>query len=481
MKKLITSLGSRLNKKRYILLFVNVLMVLAFIFITCISGKGVSSLYSQQAAQRWDKDKENYAQVSVFASPEKNLQKEDIETIRNSIMSELAKESFEQRKSGARLWIDAYSGECETQVRKDWTTLTVTAVGVGNDFFLFHTMDFLSGSGLTPEDENTNRVVLDENLAWALFGSNDIAGMQVWMDDEIFTVAGVVAVEEDELSQLAYGSKNRMYLFYDKLKQHEDKVKITCYEAVMPNPITNYAYYTLRTACGLDDESDEGMQADNEENPLNFDSMEVIENSNRFEPVALFSKRKNMKLDSMRTNSVSYPYWENIARVIEKQQYGFLVVRIWLLIVPVLSVIGLLYYYWKNRSWTLRGIIVGKISQMIENRREERARQLDEQKKAAEDMEEQESEEDGGQEDVKHCEGEETDDEDWIEAATDVGDYEETDVIDCKDGETDDEDWIEVAVNVGETESYTEAGEEKNQEKSKPGLRSVTSEDIFNI
>lgn len=480
MKKLITSLGRRLNKKQYILLFANVLMVSAFIFITCISRKDVSSIYSQQAAQHWDKDKENYAQVSVFASPERNLQKEDIETIRNSIMSELAKESFELRKSGARLWIDAYSGECETQIRKDWTTLTVTAVGVGNDFFLFHPMDFLSGSGLTSEDENINRIVLDENLAWALFGSNDIIGMQVWLENEIFTVAGVVAVEDDEMSRLAYGSKNRIYMFYDKLKQHQDKAKITCYEAVMPNPISNYAYYTLRTACGLDGESEDGMQDDKEENPLNFDSMEVIENTNRFEPAVLFSKRKNMKLDSMRTNSISYPYWENAVRVIEKKQYQFLVLRIWLLIVPVLSVIGLIYHYWKNRSWTLRGIIAGKISQMIENRREERARQMAELKKAEEGRKEPETEGDN--------EENEADDKEQKVIEENAANYEKiedfeksADVEDYDEKKEYEEEWIEVAVNVEDTESDVEAGEEKNQEKLKPGLRSVTSEDIFNI
>lgn len=389
MKKKIIEFGRNLNRSQYILLTVNAVLIFAFILVSCAAKKEREPLYSQQAAFRWDRSAEDYAQVSMFASPERNLQKEDIEGIRNSIMAALAKESFEKREKGARLWIDAYSGECEVEVRKDWNTLTATAVGVGNDFFLFHPMEFLSGNGISSEDENPNRMILDENIAWALFGSNDIVGMQVWMGDEVFTVAGVVAVEEDELSRLAYGNQNRIYMLYDKLHQRKENAKITCYEAVLPNPITNYAYYTVRSACGLEDESEESMQIDQQENVLNFDSCEVVENSNRFEGIPLFSKRKNMKLEAMRTNSISYPYWENVARIVEGRQYRLLVARCLLLIVPILSLIVLVCYYWSHRSWSLRGIVLGKIEQMVEAKKEERDRQMEEQKEAA-DMEPEE-------------------------------------------------------------------------------------------
>ena len=65
-----------------------------------------------------------------------------------------------------------------------------------------------------------------------------------------YVVAGVVAVDEDELYKTAYGTGNRMYMMYETLKEQHEELKVTCYEAVMPNPISNYAFYALKSACG---------------------------------------------------------------------------------------------------------------------------------------------------------------------------------------------------------------------------------------
>jgi hypothetical protein len=234
----------------------------------------------------------------------------------------------------------------------------VTAVGVGNDFFQIHPIPLLSGGYISGEDLNQDRVVLDENLAWALFGSNDIVGMQVWIGDSIYVVAGVVAVDENNLYKTAYGTGNRMYVSYETLKAQQSDLEITCYEAVMPNSISNYAYYALRSACGLDETEDGDSLKDAEENPLNFDSCEVIENSNRFDNLVLLQGISKVKYKSMRTNSVEYPFWENIARVVEDSQLRLLIIRYVLLIFPILCLIVLLYRLWKKRTWTLKGLVL---------------------------------------------------------------------------------------------------------------------------
>lgn len=354
------------NPKSVVLLLVNVILVVAFILVSLFAQNGVKDLYSQQEAERWEGEENSYAQVSAFISSEKGMQISDISNIRSSLMETLSRDSLNETNGNGRVWIDAYSGECKAEVRKDNNTLSVTAMGVGGDFFQFHPMQLLSGSYISEEDLNQDRIVIDQGLAWAMFGSNDVVGMQVWMGNSIYVVAGVVAVEEDSLHKMAYGNGNRIYMSYDQLKKQQENLQITCYEAVLPNPITNYAYNALNSACGLTEEEEETLQQ--EENPLNFDKIEVVENSNRYETWTMLTNMKHLKLRSMRTNSVGYPYWENVARVIEEEQMVLLVIRIVLLIVPFVSLIVLLYHLWTQKSWTVKGVVLWVIEKIREKR-----------------------------------------------------------------------------------------------------------------
>lgn len=376
-----------LNGKQVLLLLINGILLMAFIVLSVFAKNTVKGIYSQQEADRWEDGENPYAQVSAFVSPERGMQKEGLSLIRSSIMETLSKDSYNETKGNGRVWIDAYSGECKADIRKDMNTLNVTAVGVGGDFFQFHPIPLLSGSYISDEDLNNDRIIVDENFAWAMFGSNDIVGMQVWMGNSIFVIAGVVAVEEDTLYQTAYGSSNRVYMSYDQLKKQQENLNITCYEAVLPNPISNYAYYALRSAFGMEEESEEQIKQD--KNPLNFDQVEIIENSNRYEVMPLLTKAKNLKLRSMRTNSIGYPYWENIARVVEEKQIILLIGRILLLIFPCICLILWLYGLWSHKTWTAKSIFLGII---------ERIREKQEAKREAEALELEELEEQSAKE-----------------------------------------------------------------------------------
>lgn len=370
MKIDISKIKLNINKKKLVLLCINIILVVAFLVLSIFGKKGVGMLYSQQEARRWEDEKNSYAQVSAFVSPGRNLQEEDIASIRNSVMETLSKDSLNESSGSSRVWIDAYSGECKAEFRKDNNTLSVTAVGVGGEFFQFHPIPLLSGSYISEEDLNQDRVVVDENFAWAMFGSNDIVGMQIWMGNSIYTIAGVTAVDEEPLYRTAYGDSNRIYMPYSQLKKQQETLMITCYEAVMPNPISNYAYYTLRTACGIEEEGEEVLKKT--ENPLDFEDIQVMENSNRFDTMKLLEGLKNRKLQVMRPNSVGYPVWENLARVEVQRQQNLLVLRILLLICPFVCLILWLYGLWRRRAWTVKSIC-GSVIERIRQKREERA------------------------------------------------------------------------------------------------------------
>lgn len=385
MKIDISRMKLNMSKKKLVLLGVNIILAVAFIVLSIFAKNGAGALYSQQEARRWEDEKNSYAQVSVFASPGRNLQEEDVTSIRSAVMETLSKDSLNESNGASRVWIDAYSGECSAEFRKDNNTLSVTAVGVGGDFFQFHPIPLLSGSYISEEDLNQDRIVVDENFAWAMFGSNDIVGMQLWMGNSIYTIAGVTAVDEDSLYRTAYGDSNRVYMSYSQLKQQQENLMITCYEAVMPNPISNYAYYTLRTACGIEEEEEETIQKT--ENPLDFEDIQVIENSNRFDTVKLLEGLKNRKLQVMRPNSVGYPVWENLARVEVQRQQNLLVLRFLVLICPFVCLVLWLYGLWRRRTWTLKSICGNVIERIREKQEPEEDISQDEEEAA--DMEEE--------------------------------------------------------------------------------------------
>lgn len=440
-----------LNRKQVLLLLINALLLIAFIIVSVFSRNAVKGLYSQQCASRWENKDVSYAQVSAFISPERKMQKEELLSVRSSLMETLSKDSYNESAGNARVWIDAYSGECKADIRKDYNTLNVTAVGVGGDFFQFHPIPLLSGGYISDEDLNHDRIVVDENFAWAMFGSNDIIGMQVWMGNTIYVIAGVATVDEDDLYKTAYGSTNRIYMSYDQLKSQQENLNITCYEAVLPNPISNYGYYALKKAFGMEEEEE---QLGKDENPLNFDNVEVMENTKRYETMPLIMSLKTLKFRSMRTNSIGYPYWENIARAAEEKQVVLLVIRVILLIFPCICLVLWIYGLWSHKTWTAKGIFLGIVDKVRVKQEEKREAKRQEEERLKEQPEEEPDLDDGGvntQEEESYAESE-----DYEEPEENI--YEKDEEENTDDGD------LEEEIPSDESE-----------------LRTVTGEDMFSL
>lgn len=119
-----------------------------------------------------------------------------------------------------------------------------------------------------------------------------------------------------------------------------------------------------------------------EANPLNFDDIEVIDNSIRFNWISLWEGFRNRKFQVMRPNAVSYPFWENLARVEEQRQQNFLILRILLLICPFICFILWIYGLWNRRTWTVKGLIV----QSFDRIQEYQARKAEERRQQEEEL-----------------------------------------------------------------------------------------------
>lgn len=132
------------------------------------------------------------------------------EFVQNSIFAPEPDAQDPSADTSARLYADAYSGSTQLSVSgKSPGSVTVTAIGVGGDYFLFHPLQLLSGGYVSDEDYMADRVVLDAQTAFNLFGSSDVAGMEVTINGKTFPIAGVVKSEDDFATAAGAGRRSR--------------------------------------------------------------------------------------------------------------------------------------------------------------------------------------------------------------------------------------------------------------------------------
>lgn len=285
-----------------------------------------NSQQSQQAAKRWQGEgTDRFAQVSVFASEDAGFSQSTATAIENGIQSAL------DAISNTQNWFDCYSAETDISLRGEQGSVSVTATATGGEFFRMHSFRFLSGSGYAPDDFNPNRIVLDHTSAWQLFGSYDIVGQSVWLDETELSVAGVVDGRAEGLfdgtETTAYGETPRVYLPYKLVSGSENPLPITCYEVVSPEPLDEF---TLDTVKGV----------------VQLDEIKILDNSTRYSFLSLFSTIGGLWTRSMRTNGIILPWWENVAVVAEDVaaliQAGMLVFAFIGILIPIIAAIRFL-------------------------------------------------------------------------------------------------------------------------------------------
>lgn len=282
------------------------LIVAAGVLLAALIAQGTafgiikSGERSQSAAGRWNSVSTiAYAQISAFISVDANYSTDNVGALRRAIDNGLEAASI-TAEDNSRLWYDAYSTEGKASIRSDYGSASVNVTAVGGDFFLLRELDFLSGWYFTDDDVMQDRVVIDGETAWALYGSYDIAGQPVSVGGKAMVIAGVVKRGEGEVYDTAYGSSPRIYMPYAAYSEINGNTAICCYEAVIPNQISGFAMSLIKSNIGVDESQ-----------------LELLENSARYNFVPLCSTISGLAIRSMRTNRIIYPYWENIAGVTE--------------------------------------------------------------------------------------------------------------------------------------------------------------------
>lgn len=337
---------------------------LVLLFVTnCLGG----SQLSQSAAGRWSSDG-GVAQVSCFFSAGSGVTEDRLIDFEHTVDNALAEAAVLQdsENPGARLWADAYSADGRVVIATDRVSLDADAIGIGGDFFLFHPMTLLYGSYFSGNDLMQDYCIIDENAAWKLFGSNDVAGMLVTIGGRPHIVAGVVKRQTGRLAEAAGldSQSTLVYVSLQTLKGLGQSNGINHYEIVMPNPVTNYAVDYIKKNLGSDEKR-----------------TEVLENTSRYSLVARLKLLTQFGTRSMNGKAIIYPYWENIARGYEDILALLTLFELLFLAYPAGLALAGSVTWWRHKGWTLRDIrlkLADMAQRRLENTRERRKKKLQE-------------------------------------------------------------------------------------------------------
>lgn len=306
------------SKKRIAITAVNVLLVAAALCCLLLMHRLPKLLISQQEAERWQGEGElPFAQTTVLSPADDRMTLNDVYNARTQLTKKMHEAALDVDNE-AQLITDAWSTRGKVSVYSGYGSGEATAVAVGGSFFDFHPITLLNGCYITETDLMQDRVLLDEELAWLLFGGTELQGMSLTVNGENFYVAGVIRREEDFASRKAYTDGMGLFMSYEAYSRMEENAGITCYEAVMPQPVKNFARSAM-------------------EDIFKSGSKTIIDNTNRFKLPALFRVMGGFAERSMQLGGYDYPYWENAARYVEHHCALLLLAGMVLLIVPAVS------------------------------------------------------------------------------------------------------------------------------------------------
>jgi hypothetical protein len=166
--------------------------------------------------------------------------------------------------------------------------VNLDSTAIGGEYFLFHPFPLKSGAYIEPEDLMRDRLVINKQAAWLLYGSNNINGKHVKIDERLYIISGVV--DDGNANACAY-------VPYEMLA---DDTKFPIYEAILTNKFTGYAVSALNAIS-------------------DFTGAALIENTSRFEIPHIWDVLLDFNNRVKQTDAISYPYWENRARTVENK------------------------------------------------------------------------------------------------------------------------------------------------------------------
>ncbi len=272
-------------KKRYIvsgaLLVITILLILIFFSLRYDTRDRAAGEFG-----------EDYARIAVYYPEGDKPSDEGINALRVAIDTALIEDSH---TSGGRVWYDSFISFGKAQIgdMEENKAFTAESIAVGGDFFSLHELDFLSGTPFYSDDNYSDRVVIDEECSFKLYGSVNSVGMPLLIDGRELYVAGVFRREDSSAWEAQFG-KNPVVILPDR---REGTRLWSVYEIVMPDPVDSYAKTLVSEAAG--------------------DSVHLVDVTERFSLSALFENLAHFGTRSHVVRPIAFPWFENTSRGVE--------------------------------------------------------------------------------------------------------------------------------------------------------------------
>ena len=353
----------RLPKKKHIVLgSIAAAFLLASLLLFLLGAGSGKHLLAQRQAERWTgESEERYTQFSAFFGPETGLGLDGVGALRQQITENLTKASIEL-PAGGEYFCDAWSGSGSVKVSSGRGSYDAQVLAVGGHFFEFHPQELFSGVLLQENDLLIDRVVIDEQLAWLLYGSTELAGMTVEIGGQEFYIAGVIAREDDRFTKKLADDTPLLYMPFETYRTMDEGCTADCYEIVLPDPAKGFAK-ALMEEC------------------LPKEGCFLRQNTGRFGFSAAMKSLKSFSTRAVRTEAVAFPLWENAALIAEARGTLCFVLALLMLAYPLvlagICLVKLVIY----AKWRLHG--TGKIlrEKALDRIDEHRIRRMERQQK----------------------------------------------------------------------------------------------------
>ena len=341
----------------------NAVCLTAALILTAVGGSCAKSRQYDRAAEDWSGGQGGYSQISCFLTEDSGFKENSIGAVRAGLISALREASI-SAEEGKTLVPDAYSAEVGTSTVKAAKTRSEAKItAVAGHFFLFRSFRLLSGSYLSDDLVMQDGAVIDSELAFDLYGSTDVAGMDIFIGGEKFYVSGVVEAPTDKADKKCAGKTRRAYITYEgastisasssysdpssssDYSDYSDYApaagfdKVTCYECIVPDPVKNLAKNSVK------------KQFESYE-----DNCELVVNSTRYDPRKLAKAFGKLSSLAVREKPIVLPFWENASRMTEVKLSFIYFARRLTLIIPILTAAGALiwgYVLWQRNKQRL--------------------------------------------------------------------------------------------------------------------------------
>ncbi|MDO5559050.1 MAG: ABC transporter permease [Oscillospiraceae bacterium] len=363
------------RKRRVIYLSAAVLLY----SVTSAASLSIKDVHSSQLmADRWSADGSPYAQISVFYPPdEKMYTKTEACNLRESIQATLDEEAYKPLNENAQVWTDAYSSQISVvqisssknpvtymppdngmdgfsdsekpAAAQSSDTANASIIGVDGDFFEFHPLELISGNYIYQDQLSTNTVVLDEKAAWSIYSSSDVTGLPVYISGTEFIINGVVKSENNAATKDVYPEAPLVYIHYGSLEAAGASETLGTYEAVLPDPVDNYAKNIVLKYYGIDSMTEKNI--DKKEQAL---ACVIRDNTNRYSTMNLWKNVRTFDRTAVVSKPVALPYWENAALITSARLTALFFIRLLCAAASLLIILAFLLRVNRERTWHLK-------------------------------------------------------------------------------------------------------------------------------